>query len=39
MKKMPMQDLKVWAHDLDMVVIMLKDPHKKQLVWPRLLNK
>jgi len=27
-----MQDLKVWAHDLDMVVVMLKDPQKKQLV-------
>ncbi len=25
-KKMPIQDMKVWAHDLDMVVIMLKDP-------------
>jgi hypothetical protein len=35
-KKMPIQDLKVWAHDLDMVIVMLEDPRKKQLaslVW------
>jgi hypothetical protein len=31
MKKMPIQDLKAWAHDLNMVVIMLEDPWKKQL--------
>lgn len=31
-KKMPIHDLKVWAHDLDMVVVMLKHPQKKQLV-------
>ncbi len=29
---MPIQVLKAWAHDLDMVDIMLKDPQKKQLV-------
>lgn len=32
MKKMPIQDLKAWVHDLDMVVIMLEDPWKKQFV-------
>jgi hypothetical protein len=32
MKNMPMQDLKAWVHDLDMVVVMLKDPQKKKLV-------
>jgi hypothetical protein len=31
MKKMPIQDLKAWAHDLNMVTIMLEDPRKKQL--------
>jgi hypothetical protein len=31
-KKIPIQDLKAWAHDLDMVVVMLEDPWKKQLV-------
>ncbi len=31
MKKMPIQDLKVWAHDVNMVVVMLKDPRKKKL--------
>jgi hypothetical protein len=28
---MSIQNLKAWAHDLDMVIIMLKDPWKKQL--------
>jgi hypothetical protein len=28
---MSIQDLKAWAHDLDMVIVMLKDPWKKQL--------
>jgi hypothetical protein len=28
---MPIQDLKAWAHDLDMVVVMLEDPQKKKL--------
>ncbi len=31
-KKMPIHNWKVWAHDLNMVVIMLEDPRKKQLV-------
>ncbi len=31
MKKVPIQDLRTWAHDLDMVVVMLEDPRKKQL--------
>jgi hypothetical protein len=31
MKKMPVYDMKVWAHDLDMIVLMLEDPRKKQL--------
>jgi hypothetical protein len=30
--KMPIQDLKAWARDLNMVVIMLEDSWKKQLV-------
>jgi hypothetical protein len=30
-KKMPIPDLKVWAHDLDIVIVMLEDPRKKQL--------
>jgi hypothetical protein len=30
-KKMPIQDLKTWVHDLDMVVVMLEDPRKKKL--------
>jgi hypothetical protein len=29
MKKRPIHDLKVWTHDLNMIVIMLKDPWKK----------
>jgi hypothetical protein len=32
MKKMPIQDLKAWAHDLNMVIVMLEDPQKKHLV-------
>ncbi len=28
---MPIHDMKVWAHDLDMVVLMLEDLRKKQL--------
>jgi hypothetical protein len=32
MKKMPIQNLKVWVHDLDMVIVMLENPWKKQLV-------
>lgn len=31
MKKMPVHDMKVWVHDLDMIVLMLEDPRKKQL--------
>ncbi len=31
MKKMPVHDMKVWAHDLDMIVLMLEDPRNKQL--------
>jgi hypothetical protein len=31
MKKMPIHDMKVWVHDLDMVIFMLEDPWKKQL--------
>jgi hypothetical protein len=31
-KKMPIQDLKAWAHDLDMVVVMLEDSQKEQLM-------
>jgi hypothetical protein len=29
MKKMLIHDMKVWAHDLDVVVFMLEDPRKK----------
>jgi hypothetical protein len=32
MKKMPIYDLKVWTHDSNTIVIMLKDPWKMQLV-------
>lgn len=31
MKKMPIHDMKVWVHVLDMVVFLLEDPQKKQL--------
>lgn len=31
MKKMHIHDMKVWAHDLDMVILILEDPQKKQL--------
>jgi len=30
-KKMPIHDMKVWAHDLDMVILMFEDQSKKQL--------
>jgi hypothetical protein len=29
---MPIQDLKVWTHDSDMVIVMFKDPCKKILL-------
>jgi hypothetical protein len=28
-KKMPIHALKVWAHELTMVIVMLEDPHTK----------
>ncbi len=31
-KKMPIHALKVWAHELTMVIVMLEDPHTKQVV-------
>ncbi len=31
-KKMPIHTLKVWAHKFAMVVLMLKDPRKKQVI-------
>ncbi len=32
MQKMPIYDLKVWVHDLNVIVIMWKDARKKQFV-------
>jgi hypothetical protein len=31
-KKMPIHRLKVWVHKLAIVILMLKDPKKKQVV-------
>ncbi len=39
MKKMPIQDLRAWAHDLDMVVFMLEDPWKKKILTKLVVKK
>jgi hypothetical protein len=40
MKKMPIQDLKAWAHDLNMVIVMvIVIATEKAIGGPRLLNK